>query len=198
MQIGTITDHATALAAYQEAGHEFPTIPAGKNTIWHHFIDANGSHCVIINQSGHSPTASDDEHAVNGCTLLVAIDPPDPQTARTNLDAATRTLLGKSLKLDAQLVVKLTRAEKERFLALPHLTGDLGISNLIRRLLAQEEARMINKPGTWTPAQDALLGTDSDARVAALTGKTRDQVIRRRKELGIPSFSGPGRPSKNG
>jgi len=93
MKIGTIIDHSQALAAYTAAGFSFPAIPAGKNTVWHHFDDANGNHCVIVNQSGQTPLASDNEQQVNGCSLLVAIDPPNAETARATLELAVHELL---------------------------------------------------------------------------------------------------------
>jgi hypothetical protein len=93
MQLGTIIDHKQSLAAYTAAGFAFPSIPSGKNTIWHHFETAEGDHAVIINQRGQAPIASDDEQEVNGCSLLVAIDPPDAVTARATLERAVRELL---------------------------------------------------------------------------------------------------------
>lgn len=93
MKIGTILDHATALAAYQAAGFSFPEIPPGMNTVWHHFDDQDGTPCIIVNQRGHIPTAEDNEEQVNGCSLLVAVDAPDPDTARATLERAVHTLL---------------------------------------------------------------------------------------------------------
>lgn len=93
MRIGIVIDHDKALAAYQAAGHPFPAIPEGKNTVWHHFDDIDGNQCVILNQSGCVPVASDNEQQINGCSLLVAIDPSDAETARCALERAVRKLL---------------------------------------------------------------------------------------------------------
>ena len=46
----------------------------------------------------------------------------------------------------------------------------------------------------WTPAEDALLGTMSDPRVAAATGRSLGSIAARRHKLGIPAASSPGRP----
>lgn len=196
MKIGTIIDHQTALSAYTAAGHGYPTIPAGKNTVWHHFRDTDGNYCIIINQRGFQPTVTDDEQQLNGCSLFVAIDPSDAPVARATLEAHVREMLGleKPEPLDAQLTVKLSKAELQDLRSLPRLTGDKGISALARRLLLQELSRIAGDPKVWTPDQDALLGTDSDAVIAGRLGKSRDQVLRRRKELGIPAGGKSGRP----
>ncbi|MFM9270978.1 hypothetical protein ACJ7V3_12035 [Halomonas elongata] len=43
---------------------------------------------------------------------------------------------------------------------------------------------------TWTPEEDKLLGTASDADIARKIGATQPQVKFRRTQLGIPSFTG--------
>jgi len=86
MKIGLELDHDKALAAYQAAGHPFPAIPAGCNTFYRHFTSVDGDHAVIINQRGGVPLASDNEEQINGCSLAVAIDPPDAATARATLE----------------------------------------------------------------------------------------------------------------
>jgi hypothetical protein len=93
MKIQVNIDHAESLAAYQAAGHGFPTIPAGKNTIWHHFSDAAGRPALIINQRGFSGLPSDDEQPLNGCSLAIALDAPDPATARATLEQWVRQFL---------------------------------------------------------------------------------------------------------
>ncbi len=40
----------------------------------------------------------------------------------------------------------------------------------------------------WTPRQIALLGTDSDEKIAARLGLTKSSVFVRRKKLGVPAF----------
>lgn len=86
MKIGVETDHHKSLGAYIAAGHEFPAIPQGANTVWHHFKTVEGLNAVIINQRGFTPLAGDDEQQVNGCAIAVAIDPPDDATARVTLE----------------------------------------------------------------------------------------------------------------
>jgi hypothetical protein len=43
----------------------------------------------------------------------------------------------------------------------------------------------------WTEDEEALLGTDSDQAVAALLGRTRDEVRLKRIRLGIVAFREP-------
>ena len=86
MQIGIIIDHKEALSVYQAAGHSYPTIPANSNTYHAHFTTADGNPALIVNQRGFAPTASDNEEQVNGCSVAIAIDPPDPDTARATLN----------------------------------------------------------------------------------------------------------------
>jgi hypothetical protein len=45
----------------------------------------------------------------------------------------------------------------------------------------------------WTDAEDQVIGTDMDGKVAALIGRTRGAVVGRRHFLGIPPFRKPGR-----
>jgi len=85
MKIGLQIDHAKSLAAYQAAGHSFPCIPEGKNTIWHHFTLSDGRPAIIINQRGFAHCAQDNETPINGCSLAVALDAPDAATARATL-----------------------------------------------------------------------------------------------------------------
>jgi len=49
---------------------------------------------------------------------------------------------------------------------------------------------MPRKGRTWTPEEDRLLGTASDADIAREIGATMPQVKFRRTQLGIPSFTG--------
>lgn len=86
LKIGVTCDHAAALAAYTAAGHTYPEIPAGRNTVWHHFVTADGHPAAIINQRGFAPQASDNEEQCNGCTLAVALDAADNPTTRASLD----------------------------------------------------------------------------------------------------------------
>lgn len=93
MKIGVNITHAEALAAYTAAGHAFPTIPAGKNTIWHHFTTVDGLPAVILNQRGMTPTATDNEQEVNGCSFAVALDAPTPEAGRIALEKWVREML---------------------------------------------------------------------------------------------------------
>ena len=92
-QLRFVLDHHQSLAPFTEAGHPYPSIPSGKNSIWHHFVTVDGYHAVIINQSGFMPRASDNEEQPNGCTLIVALNPPDAAAARATLEAQVRELL---------------------------------------------------------------------------------------------------------
>lgn len=92
-KIVALLNHREAVRIFEEAGHGYPTIPTGCNTIWHHFITCHGHHAVIVNQKGFVPVAEDDEQPVNGCGLYVAFDPIDDQTARETLDQFIRDLL---------------------------------------------------------------------------------------------------------
>lgn len=93
MKIGVELNHDIALATYVAAGHTYPAIPPGKNTIWHHFATAEGQCALIINQRGFSPSASDNEEAINGCSLAVAFDAPDDATAQATLEKWVREFL---------------------------------------------------------------------------------------------------------
>lgn len=93
MRIGTIIDHDQALAVYTQAGHAYPTIPDSYNTVWHHFETVDGEPAVIINQRGLALTSSDNEEPVNGCTVAIALDPPDAATARSTLERWVREML---------------------------------------------------------------------------------------------------------
>jgi len=54
---------------------------------------------------------------------------------------------------------------------------------------------------SWTPAEDALLGTAKDTEIAARLGRALSVVCVRRRRLGIPNFlrkPGPGRRPRPG
>lgn len=94
-----IQNHHLAVREFREAGHGYPTIPAGKNTIWHHFVTRHGHHAVIVNQTGFVPTKKDNEERVNGCIIFfaigpVALGPIDSQTARDSLETFVRNIAG--------------------------------------------------------------------------------------------------------
>jgi hypothetical protein len=68
----------------------------------------------------------------------------------------------------------------------------------IARMRAAAERRL--EQGTWmvdvkfwTPAEDALLGTSSDAELGDLLGRSRSSVVGRRRKLGIKAYRSPGR-----
>jgi hypothetical protein len=93
LKIGINLDHAESLAAYQAAGHGYPAIPTGKNSVWYHFTTTDGRCAVILNQTGFAPQASDNEEQINGCMLAVMLDSvPDP-IARQSLEDWIRTEL---------------------------------------------------------------------------------------------------------
>lgn len=79
-------DHAESLAAYTAAGHPYPAIPAGKNTVWHRIVTTDGKPALLANQRGFARRLSDDEEEVNGCTLLVANDAPDAESGYAALE----------------------------------------------------------------------------------------------------------------
>lgn len=93
VKIVALQSHREAVRIFEEAGHAYPTIPAGANTVWHHFMTRHGHHAVIVNQKGFVPVAEDDEQPVNGCLLLMAFKPIDDQTAREALEKFVRDML---------------------------------------------------------------------------------------------------------
>jgi hypothetical protein len=93
VKIVALQSHHEAVRIFAEAGHGYPTIPAGINTVLHHFITRDGHHAVIVNQKEFVPVAEDNEQPVNGCLLLIALEPVDDQTAREALDKVIRDLL---------------------------------------------------------------------------------------------------------
>ncbi len=93
VKIVALQGHREAVRIFAEAGHGYPTIPAGINTVCHHFITRDGHRAVIVNQKEVIPVAEDNEEPVNGCLLLIALDSVDDQTAREALDKVIRDLL---------------------------------------------------------------------------------------------------------
>ncbi|MFA5323959.1 MAG: hypothetical protein WC373_14905 [Smithella sp.] len=86
MKIGVCLDHKTALKIYRDTGAEYPVIPYGKNTIWHHFKIEAGNPCVIINQRGFEPRTSDNEEECNGCSVAMVLDDVPDVEARAALE----------------------------------------------------------------------------------------------------------------
>lgn len=74
MAVRVILDHATACRMIREAGHEPPRIPAGCNTCTMLLRLRSGEPALAINQTGWAPIATDNEHEVNGCLLLILLD----------------------------------------------------------------------------------------------------------------------------
>lgn len=93
IKIVAILNHHVAVRTFKEAGYDYPTIPTGKNTIWHHFVTRYGHHAVILNETGHVPTAEDNEEPVNGCIIFFADNPIDSQTARDSLEKFIRDMI---------------------------------------------------------------------------------------------------------
>lgn len=78
MKIAALLQHRQVLAFLAEHGLEAPAIPPGCNTIWKSLTLPDGRHAVILNQSGFTPTAEDNEEEVNGLILFIADEPPTP------------------------------------------------------------------------------------------------------------------------
>lgn len=93
MKILTCLDHKQSLAAYTAAGHGFPAIPEGMNTVWHHFTMTDGTPAIIINQRGMTPIAADNEEEVNGCSLLIAREVENEDYARSVLEKTIKEIL---------------------------------------------------------------------------------------------------------
>ena len=77
IKIGAIIDGADALQAYREGKGQSPLawpklIPAGCNTAWVRFEDAQGRPALVIRQSGFKRARGEGE--VNGISVLVALD----------------------------------------------------------------------------------------------------------------------------
>jgi hypothetical protein len=67
-----------------------------------------------------------------------------------------------------------------------------------RKLSEAHKRRGALPPGVriWTPAEDALLGTDMDKRIAKALGRTWASVCSRRQMLGIASWRLGRKPKK--
>jgi hypothetical protein len=86
IKIGVCLKHDDALKCYQDTGAGYPTIPPGKNTVWHHFKTMEGKHAVIINQRGFKRFVADNEEEVNGCTVAIVLDDVPETKARAMLE----------------------------------------------------------------------------------------------------------------
>jgi hypothetical protein len=78
MKIAALLQHRQVLAFLTENKLEAPAIPPGCNTIWQDLTLPDGRHAIVINQSGFTPTAADNEEEVNGLLLFIADEPPTP------------------------------------------------------------------------------------------------------------------------
>lgn len=79
MKIAALLIHRQVLAFLAENGLEAPAIPSGANSIWKDITLADGRHAVVLNQTGFSPEASDNEEEVNGLSLFILDEPPTPE-----------------------------------------------------------------------------------------------------------------------
>ena len=67
-------DHVSATATVKRAGVAPPPIPAGMNTVRFPFVTDDGLHAVAVSQRGFAPRVTDDEHEVNGMSVVVLLD----------------------------------------------------------------------------------------------------------------------------
>jgi hypothetical protein len=65
-------------------------VPPGSKAVWHHFQTVGGQYAMIINQTAFIRIDDDYEEEVNGCTLVIALDPSDSAIARTMLERWAR------------------------------------------------------------------------------------------------------------
>jgi hypothetical protein len=92
MKISLITTHREVVGILQENRLTPPPIPAGCNTLlWPCTID-NGFPAILINQTGFSPTAQDNEEELNGYSLLVGHCEDSPE-ARATLETFAAKIL---------------------------------------------------------------------------------------------------------
>ena len=87
INIGFVLDHDQALEIFQAAGHTYPSIPEGLNTVCRFFITEDGLPALIVNQRGFAPIQSDNEEPVNGCSMAIALDAPSIESGRATLFA---------------------------------------------------------------------------------------------------------------
>jgi hypothetical protein len=66
-----VLDHATAHDIVTAAGKTPPKIPSGYNTVTMMFRLDDGTPAMCVNQRGFERIASDNEHEVNGCLVLL-------------------------------------------------------------------------------------------------------------------------------
>ena len=79
MKIASLLIHRQVLAFLTENGLEAPTIPPGYNSIWRDITLADGRHAVVLNQTGFTPKATDNEEECNGLSLYILDEPPTPE-----------------------------------------------------------------------------------------------------------------------
>lgn len=107
---------------------------------------------------------------------------------------------------DSNIVLRLPRPQKGRYVAAARAQGLTLAAWIFARLdecsapfppssepdPAPVPPAASNRP--WTPAEDALLGTLPDGRLARQIGRSRAGVIARRIRQGIAPHRPPGRP----
>lgn len=86
MKLAAILIHRQVLAFLAENSLEPPTIPPGCNSVWRDITLADGRHAVVLNQTGFSPEAADNEEECNGLSLFILDEPPTPQGKRQLLE----------------------------------------------------------------------------------------------------------------
>jgi hypothetical protein len=78
MKIAALIQHRQVLDFLAENHLEAPSIPEGCNTFYRDLTLPDGRHAIILNQSGFTPTAEDNEEECNGLSLFIADEPPTP------------------------------------------------------------------------------------------------------------------------
>ena len=79
MKLAALLIHRQVLAFLTENGLEPPAIPPGCNSIWRDITLADGRHAVVLNQTGFSPEATDNEEECNGLSLFILDEEPTPE-----------------------------------------------------------------------------------------------------------------------
>lgn len=93
MKIAVTLTHTDAARILFEAGQPIPRIPAGCNTISRHFVTADGLPALVVNQTGFTPTQSDNEEECNGCAVAIVLDPVPQSEAVAALEQWLQSML---------------------------------------------------------------------------------------------------------
>lgn len=94
MKVAAILESDKAIALYHDAGFaELPEIVAGASVVWKHFTTSLGFEAIFVNQRPGGVVEPTMDPGITKCVALVAIDPPNQNTARHLLEKSVRELL---------------------------------------------------------------------------------------------------------